>query len=203
MKKFFSIILTAALALVSVPSCGGGGDSHPTKITATEFARGAKYFMFANGLAGTLFVCPDKNFPSYDPQVTATYPSGATLQETSSAVDGSIGIGAKGKTRAIFEYVCEYDEKGVPVKAILTISTWDNSADDDTLVNFFNEATPEDGEEVVDLRGAPTIEINFISNQFTMTARAGIDNEPVDPDNPVVDEEDDRTIGGQVIVQFQ
>ncbi|MBE6417988.1 MAG: hypothetical protein E7033_05930 [Akkermansiaceae bacterium] len=208
MKKFFSILLTAALVLVSVPSCGGGGGSNPTRVTAPEFARGAKYIMLGNGLAGTLFIVPEKNYTGYKPETISYHPNGEPQQEKTGAVQGSIGVGVKGGTDCTFGYVCNYNEEGVPTDAELTISTIQSAQDKQTLVEFFNEATPDDGEQAVDLRGVVTINIDYEAGAFTMKVRAGVDDDDAegdadpDPDN-VAEREDTITVDGQVVVQFR
>ena len=69
MKKFFAILLAVVTTLVLLPSCGGGNDTDPTKMTAQEFMRGAKYFMLGNGLGGTLYVVPNRVLDGYNKPV--------------------------------------------------------------------------------------------------------------------------------------
>lgn len=194
MKKIFGMLLVAVTALVLLPCCGGGGDSDPQKVTATEFQRGAKYFMLGNGLAGTLFVVPDSAFPGYGGEpIPEVGPDGVTT-ETVAGISGNIGVGSMSGPSATFQYDCYYDENGVPVSAVLHISTIEPQNGNDTLTNFFNEAVGDDedgGGQQVDLRGEALITIDFRTNRFVMTE----DAEEPDAD-PV-------SIGGSVIVQRQ
>ncbi len=48
MKKFFSLFVTAAVALFGLTCCGGGGDSEPGIMTVKDFANGAKKFVIQN-----------------------------------------------------------------------------------------------------------------------------------------------------------
>ena len=186
MKKFFGILLAAVSALVLLPGCGGGGDGDPQKVTATEFQRGAKYFMLGNGLAGTLFVVPECAFPGYGGDPDSETVDGALVEKVE-GIGGNIGIGTMSGPQATFQYDCYYDAEGVPERAILHISTIEPQDGNDTLTNFFNSAVGED--EQVDLRGEALISIDFRTNRFEMTDAA--DEPDADP----------VTIGGSVIVQ--
>lgn len=192
MKKFFGILLAAVSALVLLPGCGGG-DSDPTKMTAKEFARGSKYFIFQNGLAGWLYVVPDKQFPGYEVETKDVEAEGMS-GETAPAVVGTINVGGKGGPIGGFEYTCYYDEEGIPVTADLTITSQTSAEGNTALINFFNEAQGDDGEQVTDLRGTPVIHIDFRSNNFTIKANVQADN---DPDDEVIE------FGGSVVVQHQ
>lgn len=190
MKKFFGILLAAVSALVLLPGCGGGGDTDPTKMTAREFARGSKYFIFQNGLAGWLYVTPDKQFSGYT--ITGTNEDGVA-SETVPAVVGKINVGGPGGGVAGYEYICNYDAEGLPQTAELTVSTESPSQGNQALITFFNEAQGDDGEQVQDLRGAPVIHIDFRTNRFTIKAQVEME----DGDAEVVE------FGGMVVVQHQ
>ena len=194
MKKFFAILLAVVTTLVLLPSCGAGNDSDPTKMTAKEFQRGAKYFMLGNGLGGTLFVVPDRSYDGYGETIKTTDANGLLIEETSSAVKGSVNVGSKGGVAASFQYTCHYDEKGVPTMAVLTITTIQSAASNQTLVDYFNQAQPdnENGDNTVDLRGVVVLNIDFRTNLFTMTEQGNDDND-----------DEVREIGGTVIVQRQ
>ena len=192
MKKFFGILLAVVSTLILLPGCGGGGDTDPTKVTATEFARGSKMIILQNGLAGWLYVTPDQQFTGYkvEDKIDA---DGKIVSQKAPAVYGQIGVGGNNGGRAGYVYEVNYDENGVPTTAELTISTQFSQEGNDTLVNFFNQAVGEDGGEVADLRGAPVVKIDFRTNQFTIT-------------DVVADEENNDMpieIGGTIVVQAQ
>ena len=192
MKKFFAILLAVVTTLALLPSCGAGNDNDPTKITAGEFMRGAKYFMLGNGLGGTLFVVPDRAIEGYNTTQKVTDANGAVIEETVSGMTGSVNVGSKGGLPATFQYTCHYDEKGVPTLAVLTISTIPSAESNQTLVDYFNQAQPdnENGDANVDLRGVVVLNIDFRTNLFTMTEQGNDD-----------DDDDIREIGGTVIVR--
>lgn len=192
MKKFFGILLAVVSTLILLPGCGGGGDTDPTKVTANEFARGAKMIILQNGLAGWLYVTPDQQFSGYT-IVDEKDANGNIIAQEAAAVYGQIGVGGNNGGRAGYTYKVNYDENGVPVTADLTISTQFSQEGNDTLVNFFNQAVGEDGGEVADLRGAPVVKIDFRTNQFTITDVAENDE---GEDEPI-------EIGGTVVVQAQ
>ena len=193
MKKFFGILLAVVSTLILLPGCGGGSDTDPTKITATEFARGAKMIILQNGLAGWLYVTPDQQFSGYT-VTDQTDANGNIIAQEASAVYGQIGLsGSNNAGTAGYTYAVNYDENGVPTTAELTITTKASQAGNDTLVNFFNRAVGEDGGEVADLRGAPVVKIDFRTNKFTITDVAADEN---DNDVPI-------EIGGTVVVQPQ
>lgn len=192
MKKFFGILLAVVSTLILLPGCGGGSDTDPTKVTATEFARGAKMIMLWNGLAGWLYVTPDKQFPGYGIEDVKDG-NGNIIAQNVPAAFGQIGVGGSNGGRAGYTYKVNYDENGVPTTAELTISTQVSQEGNDTLINFFRQAVGEDGGEVADLRGAPVVKINFSTNKFTITdvaENAGGDDVPIE-------------IGGDVVVQAQ
>lgn len=199
MKKFFCSLLAVCSAFTFLPGCSGGGDSNPTVMSAEDFARGSKYFIFRNGLAGWLYVTPTVSETGY-PGVT----SGTELVDgvdvsikTTPPMKGTIGCGAPKQYAAGYDYTCYYDDAGNPVKAKLTISTKDPSNDRTQLINWFNEATPDDGETVQDLRNSPVIVIDFPSRTFEVTAEVA----NVNPDGPP--QNDVETFSGTVVVQRQ
>ncbi len=57
MKKFFSLFVTAAVALFGLTCCGGGGDSEAGMMTIKDFSNGAKKFVVYNRL--TLEIIPE------------------------------------------------------------------------------------------------------------------------------------------------
>ncbi len=207
MKKFFGMLLAAVSALVLLPCCGGGGDGDPTKMSAEDFARGSKYFMFGNGINGTLFVCPNYQYNGY--QITDGVKYGMDeegnyiedgkggyvyeLVENSksvSAVSGTVNVGSKGGTPATFDYFCEYNDEGEPTRAILRFSTLPSGIDSQ-IDDWLSGALPDD--QVNNLQGAISISIDFITHSWSMT---------------VLEEDDEgnqreNTHGGGVVVQFQ
>lgn len=192
MKKFFAVLLAAVTTMVLLPSCGGGNDTDPTKITAGEFLRGSKYFMLGNGLGGTLFVVPDRAYEGYNTVEKIKDANGNVIQENIAGMTGSVNVGSKGGLPATFQYTCHYDEKGVPTLATLTISTVQSAESNQTLVDYFNQAQADDenGDNNVDLRGVVVLNIDFRTNLFTMTEQGNEDND-----------DEVREIGGTVIVR--
>ena len=57
MKKFFSLCVLAATALLGLTSCGGGGDTDPGTMTVADFARCNKKFLIYNKIY--LYVVPE------------------------------------------------------------------------------------------------------------------------------------------------
>ena len=192
MKKFFGILLAVVSTLILLPGCGGGSDTDPTKVTAKEFSRGAKMIMLWNGLAGWLYITPDKQVDGYGIEDVKDG-NGNIIAQKVSAVTGQIGVGGRNGGQAGYTYEVNYDENGVPTTAKLTITTQSPSDGNTALINFFNQAVAEDGGQVADLRGAPVVEIDFRTNLFTITdvaENANGDDVPIE-------------IGGPVVVQHQ
>lgn len=207
MKKFFGMLLAAVSALVLLPGCGGGGDGDPTKMSAEDFARGSKYFMFGNGINGTLFVCPNYQYNGYQITDGVKYEmdedgnyiedgKGGYVYElvenskSVNAVGGTVNVGSKGGTPATFDYFCEYNDEGEPTRAILRFSTLPSGIDSQ-IDDWLSGAMPDD--QVNNLQGAISISIDFITHSWSMT---------------VLEEDDEgnqreNTHGGGVVVQFQ
>lgn len=57
MKKFFSLCVLAATALLGLTSCGGGGDTDPGSMSVADFARCNKKFLVYNKIY--LYVVPE------------------------------------------------------------------------------------------------------------------------------------------------
>ena len=206
MKKFFGMLLAAVSALVLLPGCGGGGDGEPIKMSAEDFARGSKYFMFGNGINGTLFVCPDYQYSGYQITDGVKYKvdeNGNYIEDGNngyvyelvensklvSAVSGTVNVGSKGGTPATFDYFCEYNDEGEPTQAILRFSTLPNGIDSQ-IDDWLSGALTDD--EVNNLQGAISISINFITNSWSMTVLEKVDGN-----------QQEKTHGGGVVVQFQ
>lgn len=207
MKKFFGMLLAAVSALVLLPCCGGGGDGEPTKMSAEDFARGAKYFMLGNGINGTLYVCPSYQYSGYQIEDGVRYvldddgnyveddkgnPTYEVIgnSKTASAISGTLNVGSKGGVGATFDYFCEYNDDGVPVRALLRFSTL-SSGVDSVIDDWLSGAQAED--EVNNLQGAVAISIDFVTNSWSMTVL----EEDADGNQA------ENTHGGSVIVQHQ
>ncbi|MBE6420361.1 MAG: hypothetical protein E7031_09560 [Akkermansiaceae bacterium] len=195
MKKFFGILLAAISTLVLLPGCGGGNDNEPTKVTAEEFASGAKMIILQNGFAGWLYITPNKQFPGYN-VIDTCDADGKLISQQAPGVVGGINVGSIGGPTAGYIYTCYYDEEGVPTEAELIISTQQSQDGNTTLINFFNQAIAEGengGGQVVDLRGGAVVKIDFRTNLFTISEQEADAN----GNNVQVN------IGGPVVVQHQ
>lgn len=136
MKKFFSILLTAVLALVSVPSCGGGGDKEVAmRMTAEQFKAGSKYFEFWTS-AGSLFVYPESGEPPYTADSEYTDAAGNKVKQVY-AVQGTVKLGLKGDIyKANFAYTVTENAEGLPIEAVLSLGLRDPIEEDDELTQF-------------------------------------------------------------------
>lgn len=188
MKKFFSIILTAALALVSVPSCCGGGDKdEAVRVTVEQFAAGSKYIELRTG-NGTVFITPRIGASPYPLDINTTDADG-------NGVKGKYGVGGTvkhGTTNpshdATFNYTVTYNAEGVATKANLSITLTDTPDAEDPICDFLGiegvvddddndeeDPTPTPDPDNPNAAPAPTpttaieIELNYDTRYFKVT----------------------------------
>ncbi len=151
MKKFFSILLTAALALVSVPSCGGGGDKEASvRITADQFAACSKRIELTSS-PGTLYIdfnsaTAPYSFLNEEPQADGT------VEKQVFGVKGEIKLGSNGTSvDALFIYTVIEDANKLPIEATLQLGLDDPVEEGDPLCDFLGiegiAATPDDDNE--------------------------------------------------------
>lgn len=173
MKKFFSILLTAALALVSVPSCGGGGDSYRGRMTAQQFKNGSHYFRLA-AKSGTLEIHPDPDLQvpgSYeDKGVISKDDTTGTYVEEVAGQGGLARVGDGGTAGALnnrvdLKYSVICNGAGTPLEATLYLTLRNEPNGDDPITDFLDIDVPnrdDDNDQEIDEDGEgrePTSEV--------------------------------------------
>ncbi len=183
MKKFFSVLLTAALALVTIPSCGGGGDKDASvRVTVEQFAAGSKRIELRTG-NGTVFINPRSGSSPYPLDINTTDANG-------NGVKGKYGVGGvikHGTTNptheAVFNYTVTYNAEGTAILAKLSITLTDTPDEEDPICDFLGiQGRADDNEQVDEPAGDPNnpnnqpvpttaieIELNYDTRYFKVT----------------------------------